>query len=385
MPIKPSASHQYYLYINKTCTPWDIYNPDQGNKWFGTYFSRALQIVDQTLLQRNLTFYITMTEVDELPSYGENVIVLILGDEFYRVPKYVTKVGAIYKCYGFNQLREQAQYFAPLLKPSYFKVSLLGQYLKNFFLHRLWLKLNYEFCRLQQLLLGGDTVAPLFDIQPGYFNSEELPIKPLSQRSLDVFFDGSVHNCLYPIWSLRYWSKTPKAISRAAMLRNLQHFKQKYPQFQVKIGQNSEFNVIDGETAGDNYSENMMNTKICIAPRGTTYESYRHFEAMRYGCIIVSEPLPSRWYYAGAPVVEVTNWHNLEEVLQRLLENKPLMQELHERMLHHWQTKCSEAAAGQYIAETLNGVLAQRMARSVATPTQARSQPNPLAQRPADA
>ncbi|MGG6240828.1 glycosyltransferase family 1 protein [Nodosilinea sp. AN01ver1] len=349
-----SSANQFFIYIDKNLVPWDIYDPEPGNCGFVDYFSQVLQAVDRILPNQGLVFYVTMIEMKEMPSYGENVFVLILGDEFYRIPNYIDKVGGVFKCYGTRQIREQLNLYRPLLKLSYFKVLVLGQSAKNF-AHRFARKIRYRLKKTKSLLLGRSKIVPIYDIPPGYFNSENLPIKPIQDRTFDVFFDGSVVQHQYPAWSLRYWSKTPKAHSREEMVANLKEFKAKNPQFQVHL------TLVEG-FAGANYnpqstySQNLMNAKICLAPRGTTLETYRLFEAMRYGCVIIAESLPSRWFYNGAPIIQIGSWQNLEPVLTKLLNNPMLLQSLHKQTLAWWETKCSGQVVGQYIADEINAL-----------------------------
>lgn len=349
-----SSANQFFIYIDKNLTPWDIYDPEPDGCGFVDYFGQVLQAVDRILPNQGLVFYVTMTEMKEMPSYGENVFVLILGDEFYRIPDYIDKVGGVFKCYGTRQIREQLNLYRPLLKLSYFKVLVLGQSAKNF-AHRFARKIRYRLKKTKSLLLGKSKIVPIYDIPPGYFNSENLPIKPIQDRTFDVFFDGSVVQHQYPVWSLRYWSKTPKAHSREEMVANLKEFKDKNPQFQVHL------TLVEG-FAGANYnpqstySQNLMNAKICLAPRGTTLETYRLFEAMRYGCVIIAESLPSRWFYNGAPIIQIGSWQNLEPVLTKLLNNPMLLQSLHKQTLAWWETKCSGQVVGQYIADEINAL-----------------------------
>nr|WP_238361212.1 glycosyltransferase family 47 protein [Iningainema tapete] len=98
----------------------------------------------------------------------------------------------------------------------------------------------------------------------------------------------------------------------------------------------------------------MMDTKICLVPRGTSFETTRLFEAMKYGCIVVTEALPSRWYLDGAPVIQIKDWRDLEGILRKLLSNQQLMQTMHQESLNWWKKKCSEAIVGKYIVEKLN-------------------------------
>jgi hypothetical protein len=39
--------------------------------------------------------------------------------------------------------------------------------------------------------------------------------------------------------------------------------------------------------AGDRYTEIMADTKIALAPRRSSVETYRFFEAMRQGCVVI--------------------------------------------------------------------------------------------------
>jgi hypothetical protein len=99
-----------------------------------------------------------------------------------------------------------------------------------------------------------------------------------------------------------------------------------------------------------------MNAKLCLVPRGTSYETFRFFEALRYGCIVVTEALPSRWFYEGSPAIQITDWNELETILEKLLKDQNLMQEKHEESLNWWKTRCSEAVVGEYMAEKLNSL-----------------------------
>ncbi|PSN13440.1 exostosin family protein [filamentous cyanobacterium CCT1] len=349
-----SSANQFYKYIDKKLIAWDIYEPEPEGCGFVDYFGQVLQAIDRALPNQGLTFYVTMVEMKEMPSYGENVFVLILGDEFYRIPDYIDKVGGVFKCYGTRQIREQLNLYRPLLKLSYFKVLVLGQSTKNF-AHRFAKKARYRLRKVKWLFLEHSKVVPIYDIPPGYLNSKDLPIKPIQDRTCDVFFDGSVVQHQYPVWSLRYWSKTPKAYSREAMVDNLKKFKDENPQFQVHLA------LVDGfaganYTTQNTYSQDLMNAKICLAPRGTTLETYRLFEAMRYGCVIIAESLPSRWFYNGAPIIQIGSWQNLEPVLTKLLNNPTLLQSLHQQTLDWWETKCCGQVVGKYIADEINAL-----------------------------
>ncbi|OKH49801.1 hypothetical protein NIES2101_20430 [Calothrix sp. HK-06] len=358
MSIISETGNKYYIYITpeEGAISWNINTYEQNQCGFVAYFGKILQAVEKNLTSGGWTFYVTMMCMDELPSYGEKVIVLIYGDELCRIPKYANKVGAIFKCYGTNQ----ALGCNPITQPSYLNLMTTVQYIRNYLI-RLPRILNHQsnkFFNKIKSILGQDNqkMAPIYDIPLGYYNSQDMPIKNFDERSFDVYFAGSSSHTQYPLWSLKYWLRTPKTISRENMLDNLKKFKQKYPEFNIESSVTSAFGAKGASDAATQYCEKMMNTKICLAPRGTSLETYRFYEAIKYGCIVITEALPSRWFYDGSPAIQVEDWRQLEEVLTQLLQNKTLLNETHEKSLHWWETKCSESVVGKYIAENLNSM-----------------------------
>ncbi|MGI8500648.1 MAG: hypothetical protein ACR2LR_05850 [Hassallia sp.] len=94
-----SLDNQYYIYIRRNQEPilWNIYdaNPpiDLG---LAAYISKVLQAMKKSLKINGLVFYMTWDEIDKLPSYGQNVVAVVLGDEWYRIPKYAHKVRSVF-------------------------------------------------------------------------------------------------------------------------------------------------------------------------------------------------------------------------------------------------------------------------------------------------
>lgn len=77
---------------------------------------------------------------------------------------------------------------------------------------------------------------------------------------------------------------------------------------------------------------------------------------MKYGCIVVTEALPSRWYLDGSPAIQINDWREFEEIMEKLIDNQELMQEIHQESLNWWQSKCSETVVGDYMARELNAL-----------------------------
>ncbi|QYX33709.1 glycosyltransferase family 47 protein [Sphaerospermopsis torques-reginae] len=351
MTVITDLANQYYLYIRKDQKPvaWDIYDPKPPIDFaLTTYFGKVFQAIEKSSLISGLVFYVTWNEIDELPSYGENVVVFVLGDEWYRIPKYAHKVRAVFKCVGTNSILG----CNPIVQPSLLNLLTLIQFLR-ILLVGVPGRVNYYWHKFKSLVLGKGQIPPIYDIPLGYYNSQDLPIKNIADRLYDTYFSGSVIHRQYPIWSFKSWLGTPKALSRKLMLSTLKSFQEKHPEFNIELSITGGYH---NRTQADerSYSEIMMDTKICLVPRGTSFETTRLFEGMKYGCVLVTEALPSRWYLEGAPVIKIKNWQELPEVLKNLLENKELMEEMHYKSLIFWRNKCSEAVVAEYVIEKLN-------------------------------
>ena len=103
----------------------------------------------------------------------------------------------------------------------------------------------------------------------------------------------------------------------------------------------------------DEYMKEMANSKICLAPRGTSFETFRHYEAASVGCVLVSDRLPPTWFYRNAPLVFVRDWRKLDQVLDGLLKDPAKLRTLHEQTLRWWTTRLSPAVLADYVVTTL--------------------------------
>ena len=48
-----------------------------------------------------------------------------------------------------------------------------------------------------------------------------------------------------------------------------------------------------------------MNSRLALVPRGATTETHRFFQALKFGCIVVTDSVPPIWFYEGAPMVRL--------------------------------------------------------------------------------
>mgnify|MGYP001628136024 FL=1 len=82
-------------------------------------------------------------------------------------------------------------------------------------------------------------------------------------------------------------------------------------------------------------------------------ECFRHFEAMRAGCVIISEPLPDTPFYKDSPLIQIKDWNEGCKVVEDLLNDESKLEEIHRKTLSWWKEKCSEQATAQYIIENI--------------------------------
>lgn len=161
------VSNKYFICLKEAPLnpiPWSIPDTDDTVDVDCVYFGKVFEEMEKRLKEKGLTFYLTWS-VEQLPSYGQNVVAVVLGDEWCRIPKYFSKVRAVFKCYGIKPILG----CNPLLNPSYLNLMTLIQFVKNWFL-RLPSLVNYKFYQLKQILLFQNKNIFIYDIPLGYFN-----------------------------------------------------------------------------------------------------------------------------------------------------------------------------------------------------------------------
>jgi hypothetical protein len=109
----------------------------------------------------------------------------------------------------------------------------------------------------------------------------------------------------------------------------------------------------DAFLSPEEYSEFLMDSKVCVVPRGNNIETWRLFEAARFGCVVIAETLPDRWYYDEFPSIEVDRWKGSKNVIEEVLSDGGKAKSLHENMKRWWARVCSEKPVGSYMAKKI--------------------------------
>jgi hypothetical protein len=293
-----------------------------------------------------LTIYLT-SDIHKLPSYGRDVVAVLQEDEPARVPHYFDRVLATFTCYGTQQsLRPN-----PFLHPTYANLLSGAHYVYNLLRRTPGLLRR----KVLQYVRSG-TLPPIYTIPLGYANQIDLPVTSILDRSSDLFFAGSVSHRNHDQNVLRRIAGSAKYESRKKLVKTLQNLSERYPSLTVNLQTHSSFSE-SIHTSAESYSRGMMNAKLCPIPRGTSLESFRFFEAIRYGCIPIVEALPSRRYYDGSPAITITDWAQLHRIVPTLIEDEKSLLRKHHAALDWWATHCSEEATGHFMAQKIQKTL----------------------------
>jgi hypothetical protein len=343
------STHSYYTYLEGGPRPWDPYDPADLPVVGSGYLAGVFREFERHWRGPPLTVYLTY-DTSAVPSYGPNVVVVLLNDEWFRTPSYSDRVLAVLR----NLPGEPWFAWNTLFPPSLPSMFALANYA------RILIERRRSLPRARR---DGDAPgeAPTqpdnsIDIPLGYSRQPALPTKPFEQRGTDVFFAGSLIHDLDRKGGWKRFLKrlvgNPKTLYRKAMIRELDRLRERHPDLRAKITVSGDFRSLRSSDV-TTYAEDMMDARVALVPQGTAAESYRLFEAWRYGCIVICEQLPPRPFLQGAPAIVLRSWRELEPALGELLDDPRRQLALHEASLAWWREICSEQAVGQQLAGRL--------------------------------
>lgn len=106
--------------------------------------------------------------------------------------------------------------------------------------------------------------------------------------------------------------------------------------------------------APETYLNLMHTTKISLCPRGWhNVESFRIYESMRAGCVVITEKLPDRSYYKDIPVIQVDDWKEGLDVAKDLLKDTDKLTSLGAACRQFYESKLSPEATAKIIIDRL--------------------------------
>lgn len=296
------------------------------------YLARIISRLASRLVDEDFVFVLTWNK-KRVPSEGSNVIVFTLADEHARVPRYFSRVGLVCKPYGIAPSLGMPHPF-PRDRLDWMR---LARFLRNA-ADGSGTRLRYAF----RILTGQH--ARVETVPLGYLDPRSEPLVPLAKRSIDIFFSGHIpQRSRYA--GLRALVAMPKEVSRRELVRVLETPELR-DRYSIDLRLTGDF-ASSAFGFDDSYLLSLAMSKIALCPTGNSVETYRLFEAMRAGCVIISEPLPKHWFYRGSPIITVASWRELPSVLSDLFADPAGMQVIGERTFAWWRDVCSESAVAE--------------------------------------
>ena len=98
------------------------------------------------------------------------------------------------------------------------------------------------------------------------------------------------------------------------------------------------------------YSRILNKTKIALVPCGSaSYETFRFFESMMCGCVVIGVPLPNVEFYNKAVYVKIDNWDHVETYIRKILEDSMSLHNLSVLGYEWYKEYCSPRGLADYI------------------------------------
>jgi hypothetical protein len=315
------------------------------------YFSTAASIIESACPGQGFHFHFT-ANTNTVPVSGAKSVVFVMSEENGLLPRYTGTVEAVFKCYGakFVSTTELFWDHPSLLLSSLAKDAVV---LKRIMITRWrW--------RHEQVRRGEAFASPVvYHIPLGFHSLPPVELPHWESRVNDVFFAGSIRQkaekkSLFEI-------PNPKQLVRDDLAESLKRFEaQKKWNLKLLLATGFVPQAVawglaaEGSTMSpEDYMTEMANSKICLAPRGTSFETFRHYEAASAGCVVVSDRLPQTWFYRNIPFIFVKDWRKVDQILDRLLQDPVKLRTLHEQTLKWWNDRLSPAALAHYVVSVL--------------------------------
>ena len=328
--------NSYFLY-EESLVEWDL--DAAGTPWPDcTFFGQVFNEVERRCPEAGLRFVLTK-HLRSLPLAGDDVVAIVIGDEAARVPGYAGDVRLVAKTYGIDRPIETWRFGRGPWRERVMAVGREAAMVAS---------RAQTFVTLAARTRSRAPWRRIIDLPLGAYLVEDTPFVPFPERSLDASFVGST----YALWNdNRRRTPAPKTRSRGDLRAEVEQLTARRPDRRVSAETIHAFH--DAAQNTSRYSETMMDSRIALCPRGGSLETYRFAEALRFGCVPITEQLPSREYYDGRPGASVTSWRELEPTLDRLMADPARLEAEHHHALDWYERWFSPAAVAGRILDGL--------------------------------
>jgi hypothetical protein len=285
--------------------------------------------------EEHLHFFFTK-EAYFLPEYGRHVVPVLLQEERCKVPVYSRHVRATIR----NLQSKPYLGFRPHWPMGKLEAVLTFEYARDCYTHAMS---RWALTRAHDKWPAEVREEPAtINIPLGYHSQVDLPIVPMIERGTDLFFAGEIKHPVPPT-SYKYWVSTSKFVAREQLWDTL-----------VTLKAKGTWNIDLGATETLSYSDRMMSTRICVSPRGTMSETFRSFEGLRAGCLVIGNRVSKESLLYDAPIIIVDRWSELESLLMKYARNINLLEEAQAKSLNFWNKFLTPETIAKVVAEKLN-------------------------------
>jgi hypothetical protein len=187
-------------------------------------------------------------------------------------------------------------------------------------------------------------------------------IIPIEKRKIDIFFIGNLNRNRLDFFRAFYsaskiFLKFPykfiySFLTRTSFIKRLID-----KDLSNKINGNNFIKFTNGFNAGiqyDKYLKLLNNSKVVLCPKGfMSSETFRHFEAIRAGSVVITEKLPNTYFYKKFPCISINNWAVGLKKAEKLILDVNRLKKLQKKNRVFYDKNLSEAGTAKYVFNIL--------------------------------
>lgn len=199
-------------------------------------------------------------------------------------------------------------------------------------------------------------------------------IIPIEKRKIDIFFIGNLNrNRLdflrafysdFQIFSNFSYKLIYSFLIRTGLIKKLIN-----KDLSNKINGNNFIKFTSGFNAGiqhDKYLKLLNNSKVVLCPKGfMSSESFRHFEAIRAGSVVITEKLPNTYFYKKFPCVSINNWTVGLKKAEKLILDVNWLKKMQKKNRVFYDNNLSEAGTAKYVFKIFKVLESKKIKQSV--------------------
>lgn len=192
----------------------------------------------------------------------------------------------------------------------------------------------------------------------------QLPILPFNRRKYNLYYCGNLNKNRFPLYTAlkkkiniyEFLIKFFLSHNIKGGIRLFNHFFNEKEFDFSDVYENSYIHFYSGFNNGADYAtyaKFLQNSRIVLSPCGFySTECFRFYEAMRQGCIVITEKLPKTYFYKDSPCITIDSWDNLSSILN----NKNLFKHFTPEAIEAFYNKrLSIAGIADYVSKILKG------------------------------